>query len=128
MDKKQSKPTLLLDFDNTTAFYKNGWQGESTINELPTVGVTLAIQELREKYLVVIFSSRAATPEGKAAIAEWLKKWQIKVDGVTHEKIPASIIVDDRAITFKGDWQQTLDDVREFSPHGQLRDKKNEQR
>lgn len=111
MDKK----VILIDFDRTISRYSKGWQGEDVIDELPVDGTRNAIKEIRKNYKVMVFSSRVKTEFGWSAVREWLEKWHIEVDGITHEKKPSSIIIDDRAIQFKGDWMQTLRDIKNFS-------------
>ena len=110
-----SKKTILIDFDHTIFRYSQGWKGETVIDGLPVDGTKDALKELRKTYTVIVFSTRAKTEAGISAIREWLEKWEIEVDAVTHEKIPASVIIDDRAIQFRGDWRQTLRDTKNFS-------------
>lgn len=66
------KPTLILDFDGTITTYKGGgWIAPHVIPDLPTDGVREAIAKLREKYCVVVFSSRSRYPEGIQAMKAW---------------------------------------------------------
>ena len=119
-DKLQSqgisiKPqTICLDFDGVIHSYQHGWQGEAIISDPPVHKVDLAIKELRRDYRVVVFSSRCRTDEGVAAIEAWLKKHNIEVDEVCRHKPPALVYVDDRAVRFSGDWQQTIAEIHSF--------------
>ena len=61
------------------------------------------IEKLRKKYRLIVVSSRCREMKGKAAVQKWLKEQEIEVDGVTNEKEPALVYVDDRALTFDGD-------------------------
>ena len=44
----------------------------------------------------------------------WLRAHDIEVDEVTEFKPPALVYVDDRAVRFRGDWEQTIDEIRQF--------------
>ena len=47
-------------------------------------------------------------------MAAWLREHAIEVDEVCEHKPPALVYVDDRAIRFRGDWDQLLTEIREF--------------
>jgi hypothetical protein len=106
--------TICLDFDGVIHSYRSGWKGESNIPDPPIHGVREAISHLRKRYRVVIHSSRSATEEGCDAIRKWLARHDIEVDDVCMHKPPALVYVDDRAIPFTGDWQQTIADINDF--------------
>lgn len=106
--------TICLDFDGVIHSYQHGWQGEDVISDPPVHKVDLAIKELRKDYRVVVFSSRCRTEKGIAAIHAWLQKHNIEVDEVCDHKPPALVYVDDRAVRFSGDWQQTIADIHAF--------------
>jgi hypothetical protein len=63
---------------------------------------------------VVVHSARCATEAGCAAVEAWLVKHRLDVDEVCRFKPPAAIYVDDRAVPFRGDWQQTIADIHDF--------------
>lgn len=106
--------TVCLDFDGVIHSYRSGWKGESSIPDPPIHGVREAIAQLRKRYRVVIHSARSATDEGAEAIRGWLSRHDIEVDDVCAHKPPAFVYVDDRAIAFTGDWQQTIIAINEF--------------
>ena len=54
--------------------------------------------------------------KGKAAVQKWLKEQEIEVDGVTNEKEPALVYVDDRALTFDGDVEKLQEQISGFKP------------
>ena len=105
---------ICLDFDGVVHSYQSGWQGEDVIPDPPIHKVGLAIRQLRKDYRVVIFSARCRTEAGCVAIENWLLKHQIEVDEVCRHKPPAHIYVDDRAVRFSGDWEQTIADIHAF--------------
>ncbi|MEM8669674.1 MAG: hypothetical protein AAGG48_19265 [Planctomycetota bacterium] len=106
--------TICVDFDGVIHSYRSGWQGVGTIPDPPIHGVDKAIATLRRRYRVVVYSARTSTEEGRNAIAAWLEKHNIEVDEVCEHKPPAHVYIDDRAIPFTGDWEQTMIDVNEF--------------
>lgn len=106
--------TICLDFDGVIHAHSKGWQGEAVIPDPPVHKVDLAIKELRKDYRVVVFSARCRTDEGVEAIRAWLLKHNIEVDEVCRHKPPAHVYVDDRAVCFSGDWQQTIADIHRF--------------
>ncbi len=111
---ERSIKTICLDFDGVVHSYRSGWQGETNIPDPPIHGVREAIRHLRKRYRVVIHSSRSATEEGCTAIQQWLKRHDIEVDDVCRHKPPATVYVDDRAIQFSGDWEQTIGAINDF--------------
>ncbi len=55
----------------------------------------------------------------------WVERWLADndlmqfVDAVTDRKIPADVYVDDRAVCFRGDFDETLKQVLQFQPFWQ---------
>lgn len=105
------KQTIVIDFDGVIHSYESGWGGADCINDPPTPGAREAIAALREKYVVVVVSSRCHQAGGMEAIREWLARHGIEVDAVTNDKPPHIVVVDDRALRFEGDWQAVIDGI-----------------
>lgn len=80
----------------------------------PIEGAKEAIRLLRKKYKVVVFTTRAGSERGKEVVEEWLDRYGIEVDGVTASKLPAAVYIDDKAITFAGNWTETIEDTLNF--------------
>ena len=109
--------TVVFDFDGVIHSYTSGWKGETCIPDPPVPGIKEAIDEIRAAgYLTIIQSTRAATIQGKYAINKYLAKNGIIVDGITAEKVPAIVYIDDRAITFNGDTSNLLARIQAFQP------------
>jgi hypothetical protein len=54
---------------------------------------------------VVILTTRARSPEGVEAIKKWLKKYGFPSDlQITHQKVWATVYLDDRGYVFKGEF------------------------
>lgn len=109
------KPTLLLDFDGTLHSYMKGYiEGSHGIDD-PLPGALEFVKKAQEHFNVVIFSTRARTPQGYGSIERWLCNNDFPELMITNIKIPASIIIDDRAIQFRGTYPQ-IDELINFKP------------
>jgi trehalose-6-phosphatase len=115
--QKTSKRTIALDFDGVIHSYTSGWTSAADIPDAPVEGAKEAIAELRKEYSVAIYSARAGQPGGKEAIEKWLADNGIEVDEISAEKPPAHVYVDDRGITFRGDWPDTLAKIKTFKSY-----------
>ena len=69
---------------------------------------------LRERCNVVVFSGRSAVPVGVEAMTKWLAHHDIAVDAVCDVKPLADVYVDDRAVPFRGNWEETLASIASF--------------
>jgi hypothetical protein len=134
-----SKPILCLDFDGVIHSYSSGWKGAATIPDPPTPGALRFIAAAMEHFTVSIFSSRSHQPGGREAMIEWLGYWSVDPEhgmpgdfdhgawGAIEwplEKPPAMVTIDDRALTFSGDWADfPLDRLRAFQPWNKRLDK-----
>lgn len=111
------KQTVVFDFDGVIHSYSSGWCGTGCIPDPPVPGIKEAIFEIRSAgYECVVVSTRCATPEGAAAIKQWLHTHDIMVDGVMKEKPPAIVYIDDRAICFDGRCDSLLEKIKNFKP------------
>lgn len=115
---------ILIDFDQVIHKYSVGWI-DNIIYDEPIPGAKEAIQELRDLgFKVIIFTSRLSeTTQGidtehdvneqRKMIEEWLDKYDIEVDGMTAEKLPATLYIDDRAYCFTGVWNnKTMSEIK----------------
>lgn len=107
--------TVAIDFDGVVHLNHN-FVNSSIIPDAPVPGAFNAIEQLRRQYRVVIFSCRADSPAAIDAISDWLEVNGIEVDEVTNVKPHATVYIDDRAINFAGDWQDTLEQIEGFKP------------
>jgi FMN phosphatase YigB (HAD superfamily) len=99
---EQTKKTILFDFDGTIHSYTSGWRGADVIPDAPIEGIREELTKCQQDFHVVIFSTRALTEKGRNAMEAWLTNWQIPYDMITDRKVPALVLVDDRAICFDG--------------------------
>lgn len=105
------KPTLLVDFDGVLHDYK-GWDGnQPTGGPLPKSRAAMC--SLEAKYRLICFTTRPAD-----FVEPWLRKWGFPTMTVTNIKEPAVLIIDDRAITFTGQWNdELLERIKNFKAH-----------
>lgn len=131
------KPILCLDFDGVIHSYSSGWKGADVIPDPPVDGTFEFLFAAIEKFDVQIFSSRSGQDGGIQAMREWLGKWAVdfwifdqkatapEADNMAArllaailwptEKPRAMVTIDDRALTFTGEWP-SIADLLEFKP------------
>lgn len=115
-----SKRVLCLDFDGVIHLYSKGWQ-DGSIYDGVTPGFFRWLSSAVGHFDVTIYSSRSKTEGGRASMAGWLDasysnfletlpadhgfdKNLLDFVRFPHEKPPAFITIDDRALTFTGNW------------------------
>ena len=125
-----AKPILSVDFDGVLHSYISGWKGIVEIPDPPVVGSLAFLEDALNYFDVQIFSSRSQHPDGIKAMQKWLHHWahesaEYEADPATGQvmevgedwtdewlsqikwptdKPSAFITLDDRAITFTGDF------------------------
>ena len=110
--------TIAVDFDGVINSFGGGWRGP-TETDAPVEGAAAAINTLiADGNKVVVYSTRAATPEGRETILRYLAGIDITVNDieVTDKKPVADMYIDDRAVPFSGDWSETLKQIGDFKP------------
>lgn len=113
------KPILCLDFDGVLHHYTSKWTHANEIHDGPTPGAQQALEEYLEHFSVQVFSSRTHQPGGLVAMQTWalhhLGNHIAFALGWPQVKPPALVTLDDRALTFTGEWP-TLQTLKEFRP------------
>ncbi len=100
--------TVALDFDGVIHSYTSGWTGPKPIDP-PVEGALEFLRLLkRAGWNVIIFTTRASTPDGWGETKSWLAKYNMMeyVDEITWTKPKASLYVDDRGHRFMGDFEE----------------------
>lgn len=136
-----SKPILCLDFDGVCHSYTSGWKGADIIPDPPVPGLFEFLEEAKEVFDIVIFSSRSSpnplggSLDGTIAMHQWFAKhWteylfkkrpelkekyseflDCSLVRFVSEKPPAFLTIDGRAITFTGQWPN-IEELRSFQP------------
>lgn len=112
------KPILCIDFDGVLHSYSSGWQGADVVSDAPVVGAMRFLWDAAPHFTLAVYSSRSNQNGGRRAMQGWLNEhfrthWA--ADRTTCEDIlaaiqwptekpPAFVTLDDRAITFEGEW------------------------
>ena len=104
------KRTILIDLDGVL----NTYSGQYDENTIPPIkkGAYEFIESLSDKFIVKIFTTRNNLLATKWIIDNKLDKF---VSDVTNVKDPAWLIIDDRCLTFDGNYENTLDMINNFS-------------
>lgn len=102
--KRAFKPILSLDFDGVLHWYRNGWKGATVIDDEPTPGAVEFVNNAKDYFKIVIFSSRSSHPGGIDAMKNWMEKNGFPEVAFATEKPKAFLTIDDRAIQFTGTW------------------------
>lgn len=125
-----NKPILCLDFDGVVHLYSTGWKGVDVISDPITDGFWEWVEEAKKYFTLVVYSSRSKEPAGIAAMLAWLvhdrKDWLEKggvsdddelVLSFASEKPAAFLTIDDRCLTFTGNWSDFPPSLlRNFKP------------
>lgn len=106
-------PVVCVDLNGVLDQYK-GYNGE--LQHYPIAeGAAAFLRALRGQFnTVVVFT---ATLPLDFAI-EWVVQSGLDglVDYITNHKVPAQAYVDDRAVCFRGNFEDTLAELKEFKP------------
>ena len=101
----------MIDLDGVL----NQYIGNYNKNYIPPIrdGAKDFLLTLQDKYEVKIFTTRE-----KSLVEDWIKKNGISglVIGITDIKEPAWLYIDDRAITFNGNYSDTFLQIETFQP------------
>jgi hypothetical protein len=124
------KPIICIDFDGVIHSYEHGWR-DGVIYGSIVDGFFDWVEKVRHSFRLVVYSSRSKTPDGMAAMQTWIHKrrneW-VEDSGKEHgpftfefcrEKPAAWLTIDDRAIQFRGSWNDvhfSVDSLKNFKP------------
>jgi hypothetical protein len=124
----ERKPILCLDFDGVIHSYTSGWQGADVIPDPPVPGAMAFMDHARQAFEIHVFSSRSGKEGGITAMRAWFRKHALEYTQSARActdlcadikwpttKPPAMLTIDDRAITFTGQWPD-MEDLLTFQP------------
>lgn len=123
------KPILCLDFDGVCHSYTSGWKGAAVIPDPAVDGLFEFMEEVKDHFDIQVFSTRTHQEGGSEAMIAWFikqrKLWRERGGkppeytplsvSFPKEKPPALVTLDDRALTFTGQWP-TLQALKDFRP------------
>lgn len=113
------KKILCLDFDGVLHSYTSGWKGADVIPDPPVPGAIKFLIHATRVFDVCVFSSRSHQEGGIEAMRKWLllhggEDLVARLRFPT-EKSPAHVSIDDRALTFTGEWP-LISEIDDFKP------------
>ncbi len=105
----EKRKTIMIDLDGVL----NTYDGNYSENYIPEVkkGAKEFIKKLNKDYDLVLFTTRNNLKATKWLIENKIDKY---FKDVTSVKTPAYLYLDDRAIEFNGDYQNTLKQIEDF--------------
>lgn len=117
--------TICIDIDGTITHFIE-WQGANVFGDI-LPGAVYNIRKLKEAgCFIIIYSTRS----DKHAIADFLKRNDIPFDSINENpnqpdnaiggKPLADVYIDDRNVTFKGNWDETFEQTINFKPWEEL--------
>jgi len=112
-----------IDFDGVIHQYSNGWQKGIIYDEV-VPGAKEGVTALKDAgYHIMIYTTRTnpqfrkkGEPEQYDQLVQYLEKHQIPYDRiyVGSGKPMAHLYLDDRGISFNGDWKKAVNDILKF--------------
>ena len=116
MNNEKRKPILCLDFDGVCHSYESGWKGADVIPDSPVKGMLKALTQYSERFRLCVFSSRSHQEGGIEAMKAWFARHAPELElEYPKEKPPAMVSLDDRTITFEGEWPN-VETLENFKP------------
>lgn len=120
----EMKKILCLDFDGVLHLYTSPWVNATTIPDGPVAGAREFLENAIERFRVCVFSSRSSSEVGRIAMKFWCRDHfgSDIADALEFpvNKPPATVTLDDRAMTFDGVWPD-LDEIQAFTPWNKRR-------
>ncbi len=107
------KKTISVDLDGVLNIYDGNYKE----NQIPDIkdGAKEFLHELSKFYNIHIFTVRSTK-----LVKSWLEKYNLSdiVSEISDKKSQySSIILDDRAINFEGNFQYAIEKIKNFKPH-----------
>ena len=124
---KGKQKILCLDFDGVINSYTTGWNeskgGATYIPDPPVIGAFEFINEAFNHFDVHVYSSRSSHKGGIEAMQTWFVSngfENINRILFPKSKPPATVAIDDRVLTFTGNWP-SMDVLRKFKPWNKVK-------
>jgi hypothetical protein len=110
LPKVDGTKTIVLDFNGVIDDYQ-GWKGSAT-SYPPREGVEPFLAMLVTKgYRLIV-----CTASNIQQVKQWICRYNLDqyIEDVVNVKPPAIVYLDDRAVTFNGDFNKAYDDIVNF--------------
>jgi hypothetical protein len=119
--------TVCVDIDGTLVRYEK-WQGDHHFGEILPGAVDAMRQLRKDGWFIIIYTTRG----NREAIKAFLESQKIVFDAINENpfqpdnarggKPIADVYIDDRAITFDGNWATAVEKINSFKPWECLKD------
>lgn len=117
--KKRNK-TICVDFDGVIHDYSKGWRGIDVYDK-PIKGAKEGLQALRAAgWTIIIFTTRNDTPklreflDAHGLVYDYINENPLQPVGSEHGKLLEDVYLDDKGITFDGDWEKSINAIQNF--------------
>ncbi len=111
MNKISDKKTILIDLDGVL----NTYNGNFDKDEIPPIkqGAKEFLADLSNYFCIKIFTTR-----NKILATKWLISNNIEqyIEDITNTKELCYLFVDDRCISFNGDYDELSQNIKNFKP------------
>ncbi len=104
------KKKILVDLDGVLNEYGKEPYDENNIPEIK-IGAKKFIQDLSELGDLYLFTTRNLMLSAKWLIENNIDKY---FKDITNVKLPSFLYIDDRCVCFKGNYKNTLKEIKEF--------------
>lgn len=118
----EHKKTICIDFDGVIHDYSKGWRGID-VYDRPIAGAKEGLLALRNAgWVIIIYTTRNDTPklreflESNELVFDYINVNPYQPMGSDKGKILADVYLDDKGITFDGDWEKTVSAIQTFTP------------
>ncbi len=109
--QKEFKKTLLIDLDGVLNEYQGGF--DKNFIPKPKQGAKEFLEKLNENFELKLYTTR-----NKLLASKWLveNKLDIYFADITNIKELSWLVLDDRCLTFDGDYENSLKHIQNFKP------------
>lgn len=114
-------PIIAVDFDGCIHSYEHGWRNGGIYGTV-VPGFWEWAEQTKEYFTLVVYSSRSATQDGIDGMKAWMArehpgKQLPNYFKFADKKPPAWVTIDDRGLTFRGDWSEfSIHKLKNFQP------------
>lgn len=106
---------ICVDFDGVIYENKKYYGKPWILRDGPLQGTLEALKYLSTRYIVYVYSTRCGSQKGYEAVKEWIKDHGLDPYVVVVNYKPVALVyLDDRGVTFQGDWQQAIENIKRF--------------
>ncbi len=114
------RKTICIDFDGVIHDYSKGWRGIDVYDK-PLDGAKEGLQALKDAgWIIIIYTTRNDTPklreflDSNGLVYDYINCNPNQPVGSDKGKLIADVYLDDRGITFEGNWSDSIEKILNF--------------